>query len=119
MALGGVLVVATPPAASTQTVGIRVQSWRCPQYGVFGISRVTVTGTWSGPNINADQSFTNTTQTARVSVQGVPPGGGAGHFTATYHCKVKVLWFYMAGPGEPAVGDRWVYGTPPQPTYTL
>ncbi|HSE61186.1 MAG TPA: hypothetical protein VLA88_02740 [Candidatus Saccharimonadales bacterium] len=118
MALGGVLVAPSAAMASTQTVGFRVGSWRCPS-GVFGISRVVVTGTSSGPSINGDKTFPNTTQTAYLPINGVPAGGGAGNVTATYHCKVKVGIWTLPGPGEPANSQRWIYGSGTQPTYTL
>jgi hypothetical protein len=111
--------VSTPAFASTQTVGFQAGSWHCTN-GVYGISHVDVIGNTTGaPNINASWSGPNNTQRASVQVNGVPGGGGQGHVTVTYHCKVWTIFGWQAGYGEPAIGDRWVYGSGWQPTYTL
>lgn len=118
LALASVIATAPAASASTQTVGFRAGPWRCPS-GVYGVSKVSVTGTTSAPSANALWNGPSNTQTAYVPIQGIPPNGGNVNVTVTYHCKVKVgIWTYPS-PGYPADGTRWVYGTPPQPTYTI
>jgi hypothetical protein len=113
-----VLGVALPASASTQTVGFRAGSWYCPN-GVYGIDHVEVFGTSSAPSANGSWSGPTNTQTAHVTINGVPSGGGNVYVVVTYHCNVRVLWWWAPGPGEPASGYRWVYGSGSQPTYTL
>jgi hypothetical protein len=110
-----VLGFAHPAFASTQTVGFRAGSWHCSN-GVYGIDHVNVYGTSSAPNASGSWSGPTNTQTAYVTITGVPSGGGAVYVVVTYHCKVL---FGLPGYGEPAKGTRWVYGSGSQPTYTL
>lgn len=109
-------MAAPADAASTQVVRFSVSSDFCPQYGVYGISHVDING--SG-EMHASQNFANTTQSAATSILGVPPGGAMAHVTVTYHCKVKVLWWYRPGDRELGVGNRWVYGSGWQPNYVI
>ena len=104
----------SPASASTQTVRFQAGSWRCSN-GLYGISHVTVTGTASAPYANAEWAGPANTQTANVAITGIPAGGGSVHVVVTYHCKV----YWWAGPGEPAAGDRWIYGSGYQPLNIL
>lgn len=115
LALAGVIGLASPASASTQTVGFQAGSFHCSN-GVYDVVAVDVTGTSSAPNANG--SWRGSNSVARVTINGIPAGGGNVNVTLTYRCKVWVgIW--IPGYGEPAYGTRWVYGTPPQPTYTL
>jgi hypothetical protein len=109
-----VLGLAHPAYASTQTVGFRAGSWHCSN-GVYGIDHVNVFGTSSAPYANGSWTGPTNTQTAHVTIYGIPPGGGNVYVVVTYHCKVG----WWAGQGEPANGTVWVYGSGWQPTYTL
>ncbi len=105
------LFLATPASASTQTVGFRVGSWHCPKaFGLRSLNGVHVFGTDQGPNIGGEWSG-STTNVAYVSVTGVPSGGGKAHVVLSYSC-----WGSTPTPAE---GDRWIYGSGTQPTYTL
>jgi hypothetical protein len=118
MAAIPVLGLAAPASASTQTVRFRAGSFHCTN-GVYGISHVEISGTSSAPYANGTWSGPSNTQTASVSINGIPPSGGAVDVVVTYHCNVKVGWWTFAGYGEPATGTRWVYGWGWQPTYTI
>jgi len=110
------LVAALPASASTQTVGFRAGSWHCPKYGVYDVRHVEVSGT-NVATLNMHGSWDGSASTAKVSIIGVPPGGGQAFVTVTYRCKVT-SWG-LPGYGEPASGFRWIYGSGTQPTYTL
>lgn len=105
------LLIASPAMASTQTVGFRVGSWHCPKSaGLRSLNGVDITGTDQGPYIGGSWRG-STTDVAYVSVTGVPSGGGKAHVVLSYSC-----WGSTPTHAE---GDRWIYGSGQQPTYTL
>lgn len=119
LTMAGVFALASPAAASTQTVRFTAGSWRCTN-GLYGVSHVDVSAsTTAAPYIAGSWSGADNTQVAYVSVTGVPGGGGQAYVVVTYHCKVWTIFGWRAGPGEPANGTRWIYGSPPQPLNTL
>jgi hypothetical protein len=78
LAMLGLVGIAAPASASTQTVGFRAGSWHCSN-GLYGISHVEITGTASAPSANGSWSGPANTQTASVTINGIPAGGGAVH----------------------------------------
>ncbi|QCB97548.1 hypothetical protein E5206_11980 [Arthrobacter sp. PAMC25564] len=117
VALVSAALMAPPAEAdSTQTVRFSVSGLYCPEDGVYGISHVSVNG---AAGMRAEQNFIWNTKTAATSISSVPPEGALANVTVTYRCNVKVLWWYEAGSGQQAAGTRWVYGSGPQPGYTL
>ena len=111
-ALIGSVVAAVPAQASTQTVGFRVGSWHCANtFGFRSLNGVDVfANSAQAPNING-QWRGSTSGTAPVTITGVPAGGGSSHVVLSYTC-----WGKTPAPAE---GDRWIYGSGQQPTYTL
>jgi hypothetical protein len=81
--LATVFVVPASASAATVGVGFRAGSWHCPN-GVHGISKVVVTGT-DVPTVNMNGTWEgpNNTQTAIVTIRGVPANGGKAHVVVT------------------------------------
>lgn len=117
LALLGVVGLAGPASASTQTVGFQAGSFHCPSTGVYDVVGVDVTGTASAPSANG--SWRGSASRASVTINGIPAGGGNVYVVLTYRCNVYVGPFRLPGTGQPATGTRWVYGSGQQPTYTL
>jgi hypothetical protein len=116
IAIAAQLLAVLPANASTQVVGFRAASWRCPKYGVYDVTRVDVSGT-DARTLSMRGEWQGSASTARVTITGVPAGGAQANVTVTYRC--KVTWLGLPGYGEPASGIRWIYGSGTQPTYTL
>lgn len=117
LVLAGSMLLAPPAqAASTQLVRFSVSGDFCPEYGVYGISHVDVNG---DAGMHASQNFANTTQNAPTSIQDVPAAGAMARVTVTYHCKVKVLWWFSPSDRQLAKGNRWVYGSGWQPDHII
>jgi hypothetical protein len=102
--------------ASTQTVRFQAGGWHCPK-GVYDVVGVDVMGT-NVSTLNMHGTWRGSASTPTVTVVGVPTGGGQAQVTVTYRCKTG-NWWAPASQAEPAYGTRWIYGTPPQPLYTL
>ncbi len=111
-----VLAAQPAAAASSQVVTFAVADAFCPAHGLYGISHVSVA---SDSGMVAEQNFSWNTRAAATSIDLVPPEGGAATVTVSYHCNVKVLWWYEAGPRRAVTGSSWVNGAGPQPTYTF
>jgi hypothetical protein len=111
LVIGGLLgPIAAPASASTQVVRFSAGSWHCPNSSVYDITHVDVFGPGS-----SSSSWSGRATTASVAIGGVPAGGASVYVAVTYHCNV---WGHE-GYGEPANGNRWVYGSGSQPSYTL
>jgi hypothetical protein len=116
LAVLGSLALATPAHASTQTVGFRIQDWRCPR-GLYAITGVDVNGTDIPTLAMAAQWRGAANPKASVPITGVPANGGRAAVSVTFTCRTSGWW-----PSQPATTEiayRWIYGSGTQPTYTI
>jgi hypothetical protein len=108
------LAVGAPPAsAGTQQVRVSVGNWRCPYGHTAYIKAVTV---MPAPGYNfQDVTWQGRTTQASLYVN-VPNSGAKAQVVAAYECYSS--WWQRSTP-VPAYGERWIYGTGWQPSWTV